>query len=484
MSCCERPRPLTRREALAKVGGGFGLLALANMVNASMANAAPAEAGGLPGALSQLHFKPRAKRVIFLFMNGGMSHVDTFDPKPMLEKYDGQPLPGGAILTQRKTGNLMKSPFKFARYGKADTEVSELWPNVGAVSEELCVIRSLYADIPNHEPSITLMNTGANVIGRPSMGSWITYGLGSENANLPGYVVLCPSQPITIGSPLWSSAFLPAIYQGTYVKNEWIEGEPFQAAKVIPNVTGADVDAATQRRDLDFLRKLNEMNLAKIGEKDSQLEASIKTMETAFHMQTDAPEVFDVGKESKAVLDMYGPGSTALGCLMAVRLAEKGVRMVQVYYSKGDPWDAHTDILSYRKLAKDSDQPFAAVVKDLKQRGMLEDTLVIGGTEFGRTPAIQTANEMVGNGVVNGRDHNHYGFSIWLAGGGIKGGITYGATDDFGYKAVEKKMHVHDLHATILYLLGIDHLKLTYPYSGREFRLTDTAGEVIHEIIA
>jgi hypothetical protein len=328
------------------------------------------------------------------------------------------------------------------------------------------------------------MNTGANVIGRPSMGSWITYGLGSENANLPGYVVLCPSQPITIGSPLWSSAFLPAIYQGTYVKNEWIEGEPFEAAKVIPNVTGADIDAATQRRDLNFLRKLNEMNLAKIGEKDSQLEASIKTMETAFHMQTDAPEVFDVGKESKAVLDMYGPGSTALGCLMAVRLAEKGVRMVQVYYSKGDPWDAHTDILSYRKLAKDSDQPFAAVVKDLKQRGMLEDTLVIGGTEFGRTPAIQTANEMVGNGVVNGRDHNHYGFSIWLAGGGIKGGITYGATDDFGYKAVENKMHVHDLHATILYLLGIDHLKLTYPYSGREFRLTDTAGEVIHEIIA
>ncbi len=484
MSCCERPRPLTRREALAKVGGGFGLLALANMVNASMANAAPAEGGGLPGALSQLHFKPRAKRVVFLFMNGGMSHVDTFDPKPMLEKYDGQPLPGGAILTQRKTGNLMKSPFKFSRYGKADTEVSELWPNVGAVSEELCVIRSLYADIPNHEPSITLMNTGANVIGRPSMGSWITYGLGSENANLPGYVVLCPSQPITIGSPLWSSAFLPAIYQGTYVKNEWMEGEPFQAAKVIPNVTGADVDAATQRRDLNFLRKLNEMNLAKVGEKDSQLEASIKTMETAFHMQTDAPEVFDVGKESKAVLDMYGPGSTALGCLMAVRLAEKGVRMVQVYYSKGDPWDAHTDILSYRKLAKDSDQPFAAVVKDLKQRGMLEDTLVIGGTEFGRTPAIQTANEMVGNGVVNGRDHNHYGFSIWLAGGGIRGGITYGATDDFGYKAVEKKMHVHDLHATILYLLGIDHLKLTYPYSGREFRLTDTAGEVIHEIIA
>jgi len=402
-----------------------------------------------------------------------MSHVDTFDPKPMLDKYDGQPLPGGAILTQRKTGNLMKSPYKFARYGKADTEVSELWQNVGSVSEDICVIRSMYADIPNHEPCMCLMNTGANIIGRPSMGSWITYGLGTENSNLPGYVVLCPSQPITIGSPLWSSAFLPAIYQGTYVKNEWVEGEPFEAAKVIPNVTNSDIDGAIQHRDLNFLRKLNEMNLAKLGEQDSQLDASIKTMETAFHMQTEAPEVFDVSKESKATLDMYGPGSTALGCLMAVRLVEKGVR-----------WDAHTDILSYRKLAKDSDQPFAAAVKDLKQRGMLDDTLVIGGTEFGRTPAIQTANEMVGAGVVNGRDHNHYGFSIWLAGGGIKGGITHGATDDFGYKAVEKPMHVHDLHATILYLLGIDHLKLTYPYSGREFRLTDTAGEVRHEILA
>jgi hypothetical protein len=483
MSCHTNPRPFTRREALSKIGGGFGMLALANMVNSSVAKAETAS-GGITGTLKTLHYKPRAKRVIFLFSNGGMSHVDTFDHKPALEKYDGKPMPGGAILTQRKTGNLMKSPFKFSRYGKADTMVSELWPNVGSVSEDICVINSMYADIPNHEPSITLMNTGANVIGRPSMGSWITYGLGSENANLPGYVVLCPSQPITIGSPLWSSAFLPAVYQGTYVKNEWIAGEPFQAAKVIPNVTNSRIDAAVQRRDLDFLRKLNQMNLEQIGEHDSQLEASIQTMETAFRMQTEAPEVFNVSKESKAVLDMYGPGSTALGCLMAVRLAEKGVRMVQVYYSKGDPWDAHADIMSYVKLAHDSDQPFAAVVKDLKQRGMLDDTLVIGGTEFGRTPAIQTANEQVGNGVVNGRDHNHYGFSLWLAGGGVKGGITHGATDEFGYKAVEKPVHVHDLHATILYLLGIDHLKLTYFYSGRNFRLTDTAGEVVHDIIA
>src|ERR1700733_6312944 len=484
MSCHQCSTPLNRRQALSAIGGGMGLVGLSTMLGQSL-KAATEESGPTSGgAIAKLHFKPRAKRIIFLFMNGGVSHVDTFDPKPMLEKYNGQPMPGGAILTQRKTGTLMKSPFSFQKYGQSGIELSELWPNVGGVADEICMVRSMYSEIPNHEPCITMMNTGANIIGRPSMGSWITYGLGIENQNLPGYVVLCPSQPLTIGSPLWSSAFLPAMYQGTYVKNEWIEGQPFDAAKVIPNVTGADVDPAIQKRDVGFLRKLNEMNLEKLGDKDAQLEGSIKAMETAYRMQTSAPDVFYVTKESKAVLYMYGPGSTALGCLMAVRLAEKGVRMTQVYYSKGDPWDAHTDILSYRKLAKDSDQPFAAVVKDLKQRGMLDDTLVIGGTEFGRTPAIQTANEMVGGGVVNGRDHNHYGFSVWLAGGGIKGGITHGATDDFGYKAVEKPTHVHDLHATILYLLGIDHLKLTYPYSGRDFRLTDTAGEVIHDIVA
>lgn len=483
MSCHQCSIPLNRRQALSMIGGGMGLVGLSAMVGSSL-KAAEAEGPTTNGgAIPKLHFKPRAKRVIFLFMNGGVSHVDTFDPKPMLEKYHGQPMPGGAILTQRKTGTLMKSPFSFKKYGQSGIELSELWPNVGGVADEICMIRSMYSEIPNHEPCITMMNTGANIIGRPSMGSWITYGLGIENQNLPGYVVLCPSQPLTIGSPLWSSAFLPAMYQGTYVKNEWIEGQPFDAAKVIPNVTGADVKPAIQKRDVNFLKHLNEMNLAALGDKDPQLEGSIKSMETAYRMQTSAPEVFDVTRESKAVQDMYGPGSTALGCLMAVRLAEKGVRMTQVYYSKGDPWDAHTDILSYRKLAKDSDQPFAAVVKDLKQRGMLDDTLVICGTEFGRTPAIQTANETVG-GVVNGRDHNPYGFSVWLAGGGVKKGIVYGATDDFGYKAIEKKAHVHDLHATILYLLGIDHTKLTYRYSGRDFRLTDTAGEVMHDIIA
>src|SRR3984957_10088419 len=482
MSCHTSPTPFSRRQALSMMGGGFGLVALSNMVNSSMAQAASLDVGS-GAALKQLDHPARAKRVIFLFMNGGVSHVDTFDPKPMLAKYDGQPMPGGAVLTQRKTGTLMKSPFKFEKRGKAGIEMSELWPHVGSISEDICLIRSMYTEIPNHEPSITMMNTGANIIGRPSLGSWITYGLGLENENLPGHVVLCPSMPITIGSPLWSAGFLPAVHQGTLVKNEWQQGEQFQTSKVIADLSGPASNSHAQRRDVDFVRKMNEMNLAKVGEKDAQLEASIKTMETAYRMQTSAPDVFDVSKESKAVLDMYGPGSTALGCLMAVRLAEKGVRMTQAYYSKGDPWDAHTDILSYRKLAKDSDQPFAAVVKDLKQRGLLEDTLVICGTEFGRTPAIQTANETVG-GVVNGRDHNPYGFSVWLAGGGVKKGMVYGATDDFGYKAVEKRTHVHDLHATILYLMGIDHTKLTYRYSGRDFRLTDTAGEVMHDIIA
>jgi hypothetical protein len=466
------------------MGGGFGLVALSSMLNASLAAAAQSTAKpvAVSGAIKALHFKPKAKRVIFLFMNGGVSHVDTFDPKPALEKYHGQPLPGGAILTQRKTGNLMKSPFSFKKHGKSGIELSELWPHLGTVVDDICVIRSMYADIPNHEPSITMMNTGANLLGRPSMGSWITYGLGTENQNLPGFVVLTPTEPLTIGSPLWSSAFLPAMYQGTVVHNKWEDGEKFAAEKVIPNVVNAG-ERDAQMRDLRFLKHLNEMHMRRTKAQDSNLDATITTMETAYRMQTEAPDVFDVSKESKATLEMYGPGSTALGCLMAARLVEKGVRMVQTYYGKGDPWDAHNDIMTYRRLAKDSDQGYAALIKDLKQRGLFEDTLVVCGTEFGRTPAIQTANENVG-GVVNGRDHNHLGFSIWLAGGGVKGGMTYGATDEFGFKAVEKKVHVHDLHATILYLLGIDHTKLTYHYSGRDFRLTDTAGEVIREILA
>ncbi len=484
MGCNHTFHPLSRRQALTRLGNGFGLVALSQMLNVSLAQAGAAETSSLgKGAvLKQLHFKPKAKRVIFLMMNGGLSHVDTFDHKPMLDKYNGQPTPGGPVLTQRKTGNLMKSPFEFHKYGKSGQEFSQLWPHLGEVADDMCVIKSMYADIPNHEPTLTMLNTGSNFIGRPSMGSWISYGLGSLNENLPSYVVLTPTEPLTIGSPLWSSAFLPAVHQGTLVHNKWEQGEKFEVGKVIPNLVRSSSDEA-QLRDIGFLQYMNEMEMTRLRERDSELEASIKTMETAYRMQTEAPQVFDISKESKETLEMYGPGSTALGCLMAARLVEKGVRMVQTYYGKGDPWDAHNDIMTYVRLAKDSDQAYAALIKDLKRRGLLEDTLVVGCTEFGRTPAVQTANENVA-GVVNGRDHNVTGFSIWLAGGGIKGGMSYGATDDFGFKAVENKVHIHDLHATMLYLLGIDHTKLTYQYSSRNFRLTDTAGQVVHDIIA
>jgi hypothetical protein len=349
-----------------------------------------------------------------------------------------------------------------------------------------------------------MMNTGANQAGRPSMGAWLTYGLGTENQNLPGYVVLCPDVPTTVGPPLWSNGFLPAINQGTFISNRVGTGEEepepmptaamdekdkdkpkkvtiernFDPKKLISYVNNPKFTLAEQRRELDLLLGLEKMN----GSPDPQVEAVIKSMEIAYRMQTDAPEVFDIRKESQATLDLYGPGPVARGALMAVRLAEKGVRMTQVYYSKGDPWDAHNDIMSYRKLARDSDQAFAAVIKDLKTRGLWKDTLVVCGSEFGRTPVREVGGGQAG--VKRGRDHNPFGFTMWLAGGPIKGGTIYGATDDFGFKAVEKPVHVHDIHATIMYLFGIEHTKLTYRYSGRDFRLTDVAGNVLHELIA
>jgi len=475
-------KPATRREALSRLGGGFGLTALAAMTQNAMAQtASDPKAVGVPGVLTgKLHFKPRAKRVIFLFMNGGVSHIDSFDPKPMVDKFDGHLTPGSAPIGSTSIGNLMKSPFKFKKYGESGMDFSELWPNVGSVADEICMIRSMYVDIPNHEPTTTLFNTGSNVVGRPSMGSWISYGLGTENANLPSFVVLLPSLPFSGGAPMWSSAFLPAIHQGTLVNNVYVEGEQFNAKKALANLANPSLKPDLQNVELDFLGKLEKMRRSR----DLDMEASIKSMEIAYRMQTEAPDVFDVSKESKSVLEMYGPGNPALGCLMAVRLIEKGVRMVQLYQGKGDPFDSHNDIMQHVIPAREGDRAYAALIKDLKQRGLLEDTLVICGTEFGRTPAVQTANPSPDGKVVNGRDHNGRGFSIWLAGAGIKKGLIYGATDDFGFNAVEKRVHPHDLQATILYLLGIDHTKLTYEYSGRQMRLTDTSGEVIHDIIA
>jgi Protein of unknown function (DUF1501) len=479
------PRPVTRRQALCQIGNGFGMLAFASLVGESLATAGVLDGTQAVGTRALDH-PARAKRVIFLFMNGGLSQVDSFDPKPMLDKYHGQPLPGGSVATERKTGTLLRSPFTFKKYGQSGAEVSEIFPHVGSCADDICFVRSVYTDIPNHEPSLLMMNTGHTQAGRPSLGSWLTYGLGSENKNLPGYVVLCPDLPTTVGPPLWNSSFLPAVHQGTFISDkterpDQLIGKDFDPKKLVSYLNNQDFTLPEQRRELDLLAKLDKMRPG--GDvKDPQLEAAISAMETAYRMQTEAPDVFDIRKESEATQKLYGPGSTARGCLMAVRLVERGVRMVQVYYAKGDPWDHHGDIQMHRVTAKDSDQPFAAVIKDLKSRGLLEDTLVVCGSEFGRTPVVEVGSNA--GPTQNGRDHNPFGFTMWLAGGGIKGGTTYGATDDFGFKAVEKPVHVHDLHATILHLMGIDHTKLTYRFSGRDFRLTDVAGNVIHDIIA
>ncbi len=475
-------QPLTRRDALCRMGCGFGMLSFASMVGESIAHAGVSSPVN-PWMIDDPHFKPKAKHVIFLFMNGGMSQVDTFDPKPVLDKYDGQPMPGGDLKHERKTGGLMKSPFSFKKYGSSGIEVSELFPNVGGVIDDICVVRSVHTEIPNHEPALIMMNTGANQPGRPSMGSWLTYGLGQENKNLPGFVVLCPDVPTTVGPPLWSAGFLPPMVQGTYISDS-VKDKDFDPLKLIPNIHNDQFDLTEQKRELDLVSELDRLNMQRMGVRDPNLEATISSMETAYRMQTEAPEVFDVRKESEAVQKLYGEGSTARGCLTAARLIERGVRMVQVYYAKADPWDHHFDIQLHRKTAHDSDQPFAAVIKDLKSRGLLDETLIVCGSEFGRTPVVEMGSGFMGGQTHNGRDHNPHGFTMWLAGGGIKGGMTYGATDDFGWKAIDKPVHVHDIHATILYLLGIDHRKLTYRYSGRDFRLTDVAGNVIHDIIA
>src|SRR5271155_2714985 len=472
-------QPMTRREALCKMGAGFGMLSLASLLGESIARA-DAPANKASWMIQDPAFKPRAKHVIFLFMNGGLSQVDSFDHKPILEKYNGQPMPGGDLQHERKTGSLMQSPFTFKKYGKSGKEVSEIFPYLAECVDDMCFVNSVFTEIPNHEPALLMMNTGANFAGRPSMGSWMTYGLGTDNKNLPGFVVLCPEVPTTVGPPLWGSAFLSAVHQGTYVSDK-VEKTDFDPQKLIANIHNEEFDLKAQRKDLDLLEQLDKINMqtAPGAAHDGQLEATIGAMETAYRMQTEAPDVFDVRKESEATLKMYGEGSTARGCLTAARLIEKGVRMVQVYYSQGDPWDAHQDIQAHRKNAKDSDQPFAALIKDLKARGLLDETIIVCGSEFGRTPVV----ELGGAGTHAGRDHNPHGFTMWLAGGGIKGGITYGATDDFGWKVVDKPAHVHDIHATILYLMGIDHTKLTFRSSGRDFRLTDVSGNVIHDII-
>ena len=466
---------ISRREMLNRMGAGFGSLGLAamlaeqNMLQAGPVNAASPLAPKIP------HFAPRAKRVIQLFMPGGPSQVDTFDYKPQIASCAGQrpDLVNRKSLRNTKNG-LMPSPFGFKQYGKCGKWVSDIFPHVGEIVDDLCFVHSMHTDIPEHAGAIMMMNVGHLQPNRPSMGSWLTYGLGSENADLPGFVALSPRAQPRGGLANWGSSFLPGAYAGCYVNLGSMHPE-----KILRNLKNQLLPRDEHRRQADLLTQLNQLDLQR-QQQDQQLEASIEAMELAFRMQFAVPEAFDLNRESKTTLDMYGSSDYAKGCLLARRLVERGVRMVQVSHSIDGydiAWDTgHGDIVGgHAKLAKACDQGIAALIKDLKQRGLLDETLVVWGGEFGRAPTSEGQK---------GRDHDHYGFTVWMAGGGVKPGFSYGATDDFGLTAVENRAHVHDLHATILHLMGLDHEKLTYRYSGRDFRLTDVAGNVMHDILA
>jgi hypothetical protein len=480
-------RSPNRRQMLKTFANGFGMIGVASLMaqDALASTVADAWLTGMrdPGrAAHPLAPRPpmhaaRAKRVIFLFMSGGPSHVDTFDPKPMLATHNGKPPPFALPKLERtKTGNLLASPWKFAKHGECGTEVSELLPNIAKCVDDICVVRSMVADNINHNGACLQMNTGEQVFSRPSLGSWLTYGIGSENRNLPGFVVISPAQPAQ-GAPLWSNSFLPAAYQGTLVSD---------LKNPIANLTNGQFEQRVQRVELDALKRLNAMHQAKRAE-DSRLGARIESFELAYRMQAEAPEAFDVGAEDADTLKLYGVGEPvtdlfARQCLMARRLVERGVRVVQVYHTQTSKrsscqlWDQHSGLKDgLRENCQATDQPVAALIQDLKRRGMLDDTLVVWGGEFGRTPTAE------GN---DGREHHPFGFTMFLAGGGVKSGMTYGATDDFGWHAVDNRVHVHDLHATILHLMGIDHEKLTYRYGGRDYRLTDVSGNIVREILA
>lgn len=466
---------LSRRELLTRSGVGMGVLGLAGLF-ANPATAADATAQS-PLAPKEPHFKPRAKHVIHIFCNGGASHVDTFDPKPLLDKYAGKKLPYDNLKTERKTGACFPSPFKFKQHGESGIPVSELFPHTARHVDDMCVIRSMHANVPNHEPSLLLMNCGESTLPRPSMGSWLTYGLGTENQNLPGFVVMSPGGYPIKGAQNWQSAFLPGIYQGTFLntKNRSVE-------KLIANIRNKTLSLKGQRRQLDALKELNKLHQQQRGQ-DPQLETRIENFELAYRMQLEASDVFDVSREPKEVLTAYGPGDQARQLLIARRLVERGVRYVQLWHGAGQPWDNHDDIeVNHRRLAKQQDQGIGALLDDLKRLGLLDETLVLWGGEFGRTPTVELPQAGANAGKINGRDHNHWGFTMWLAGGGIKGGQIYGSTDDFGFRAQDKPVHVHDLHATMLHLLGFDHERLTYRYAGRDYRLTDVHGKVIREL--
>lgn len=469
---------LTRRDMLGRIGMGFGAMGLGDLL---------AETSSIslnPLAVRQPPMPAKAKRVVHLFMNGGPSHLDTFDPKPSLDKYDGKPIPS-QLKTERPTGAGLKSPYAFQKRGKSGIEISELFAKTAQHADDLCIIRSMHTDLPNHEPSLGLLNCGEARLNRPSLGSWITYGLGSMNQNLPGYIAMCPGGMPIRRTKNWQAGFLPSAFQGAYVNTDHESVD-----KLVEFVRNGSLDSKRQREQLDLLLAFNQRHLAE-RQKDSQLEARIQSFELAYRMQMEASDAFDIMKEPEAIRQMYGvkpgpEGSFARQCLIARRLLERGVRFLQLWTGDGQPWDNHDDVLDHKPLAAKVDQPIAALLTDLKQRGLFDETLVIWGGEFGRTPVVELPTPGLNAGKQRGRDHNPYGFTTWLAGGGVKRGHIHGATDEFGFAAAEKPVHIRDLHATILHLLGFDHHKFTYRYAGLDYRLTgvEEGPKVVTELLA
>ena len=461
---------MKRRDLLQLSSAGFGSLALSGILGLEQARAAAAD----PLAVRAPHFPGRAKRVIFLFMHGGPSQVDTFDYKPLLKRDHGKPLPfARPKVVSSETFNLLQSPWAFKQYGQSGAWVSDLFPETAKCVDDICFIKSMHGSNSRHGGALLELHTGSDTFIRPAMGSWVTYGLGTENSNMPGFLTICPTQSHG-GANNFGSAFLPAPYAGTAIG---AVGIPSRDAR-IPFITNKETPRAIQRKEIDYSQVLNRQQLAMTGP-DRALEGRIESFELAFRMQAEAPDLQDLSKESDATKKLYGldnPITEDFGrqCLMARRFSEKGVRFVQVSHTY--KWDQHEHLKrDHAQNAAEVDKPIAALLADLKSRGLLEDTLVLWGGEFGRTPTAQGSD---------GRDHNPEAFTMWMAGGGVKPGLSYGATDDYGYYSVENKVHFHDLHATILHLLGLDHLKLTYKYAGRDFRLTDVHGHVVKDILA
>ncbi|MDP7020670.1 MAG: DUF1501 domain-containing protein [Pirellulaceae bacterium] len=456
----------SRRDCLRTMGTGLGLLALPDLLHAAN-----------PLAPKQPHFAARAKHIIHVYLNGGPSHVDTWDPTPELTNWGGKRLPI-QLTTERETGVALASPFRFKQHGESGLWCSEVFDRTASQhADKICVIRSMYANTPNHEQSMRLMNTGSERLSRPSYGSWLTYGLGSENQNLPGFVTLCPGLPVADSSN-WRSSFLPGIYQGTY-----LDTRKKEVADLIANIRNPKINSGAQRQQLDLLAKLNRRHQSRRRD-DPNLEARIQSFELAYRMQMEATDALDVSRETKETQELYGADKVhGRQLLIARRLVERGVRVVQCYHGDVQPWDSHGEIAqNHKRLGEETDGPIAALLTDLERRGLLDETLVICGGEFGRTPAVEIP--LGSSAPPTGRDHNHHGYSVWLAGGGVRGGTAHGATDEFGYQAVKQRVHVHDLHATMLRLMGFDHERLTYRHAGRDFRLTDIHGEVVSEIIA